>query len=52
MTWKVFFHYGYFIKSDFDEPLIQSSFYQAVVAALATNQVTRSCGELEWFKET
>jgi len=42
MTWEVFIHYGYFSKSDFDEQLIQSSFYQAVVATLATNQVTRN----------
>jgi hypothetical protein len=51
MTWKVFIHYGYFSKSDFDEQLIQSSFYQAVVATLATNQVTRNCSEPGWFKE-
>jgi len=51
MTKKVFIHYGYFSKSGFDEQLIQSSFYQAVVAALTTNQVTRSWSELEWFKE-
>jgi hypothetical protein len=51
MTWKVFIHCGYFSKSDSDEQLIHSSFYQALVATLAANQVTRIWSELEWFKE-
>jgi hypothetical protein len=49
MTWKIFIHSGYSGKFDFDERLIQSLFYQAVVALVATNQVTSNWSGLRGF---